>query len=443
MLFRLLLLSFVWNGALLTVTWLTLSVMFLRQSDATFAEEREEHFSELMNLVRLDKAGLLSIRRQLSDPRFSVDLSGYYWQIENARGEILRSPSLGSESLHLSSQELSHDSTQTRIVAGPSGDLVLLEQAFRNSELAQWVRVGIGTDKRYIAALSADFERFTAIAMAVVGSSMIIGTFGLGLIGFLPLVRLRKSVGDARSGLTARIPANFPTELEPVVSSINELIEVNQAHIYRSRVQAGNLAHALKTPLAIALDIASQLHHETKSDEAANLVRQSERMREIIDYHIAKIRSASHSGAIVTSTDIATSVQNVISALSQIHTERTFSVKLSEECPFVKCDREDFDEIIANLLNNAGKWSKSCVCLETRLDHGSVVILIDDDGPGMNAESIEQAFKFGERLDERRPGSGLGLAIVRELVEGYGGRISLGRSPLGGLQAQVILAAAK
>jgi signal transduction histidine kinase len=210
--------------------------------------------------------------------------------------------------------------------------------------------------------------------------------------------------------------------------------------VSRAQAKAGDLAHGLKTPLAILVHEAARVAELGHMDLAASIQEQIERMRRQIDYHLAHARAAASAATPHARTTVADSTESLVRTLQRLYASRglTIDANVPAAC-VVRCQREDLDEMLGNLLDNACKWARTRVSVTAQPSGSQIVITVDDDGPGIDPAMREAVLQRGVRADEAAPGSGFGLAIVRELAEVYGGSVSLGGSPLGGLRANLAL----
>jgi signal transduction histidine kinase len=212
--------------------------------------------------------------------------------------------------------------------------------------------------------------------------------------------------------------------------------------VERARAQAGNHAHALKTPLAVLADEADRLDHRGQAEAAQIILQQCQRMQRQIDYQIARARAAASRSVPGVNAPLSPAVGPIVSAMKRLYAVKdiAFDVSIESDC-VVMCDPMDLNEMLANLIDNACKWSVKRVGVNGKRDSAAnhIIIAVEDDGPGLPADSREMVFQIGRRLDERVPGSGLGLAIVRDLVQLYGGEIKLEDSAYGGLKAVLSL----
>ena len=252
--------------------------------------------------------------------------------------------------------------------------------------------------------------------------------------------QLRAHLTEVREGRKNKIEGRYPVEVQPLVNDLNALLEHREQAVGRAQAKAGDLAHGLKTPLAVLVQEAEQARTAGNSELAATISLQVERMQRQVDYHLAHARAAAAGTATGARCSISESVEGLVRTLQRLHAERgiAIDVNISGEHG-VRVQREDLEEMLGNLLDNACKWAKSRVSTASGIEASNIVITVDDDGPGLDPAKRDVVLKRGVRADEAAPGSGLGLSIVRELAELYGGTISLESSPIGGLRARLLL----
>jgi signal transduction histidine kinase len=269
---------------------------------------------------------------------------------------------------------------------------------------------------------------------------------GLGLVvlaalqtfyGLWPLRRVRKEVAAIRSGAKTRIPANFPLELRPLTEEINQLLEHNESQAEEARTHAGNLAHALKTPLTVITNAAT-----ARSEDLSDTVcREALVMRRQVDHHLARARAIGRRASAQARACVWDSLDAVRRAVEQMHENVTVDIA-GDKNACVRVERQDLDELIGNLVDNAAKYGGGRVFVTVeRPDAQRVDIIVEDDGPGIPSTQRDELFIRGKRLDTTgKPGTGLGLAIVRDVAEIYGGSVALEESEdLGGLLARLRL----
>jgi signal transduction histidine kinase len=261
--------------------------------------------------------------------------------------------------------------------------------------------------------------------------------------GLIPFQRLRDRLSAVRDGREHRLEGRYPSEVQPLVDDLNALLEHREQMVRRALARSGDLAHGLKTPLAVLGQEAERARAAGHGELAATLAQQVERMRRQVDHHLAHARAATSGSTPGARCAVLASAEGLARTLQRLHAERRLSLRV-EVSPehWVRGQREDVDEMLGNLLDNACAWARSTVVLSSAEESGMIVLTVDDDGPGIAPELRDRALQRGMRADEVSSGTGLGLAIVRDLAELYGGSIRLSASPGGGLRAQLRLPAA-
>jgi len=268
--------------------------------------------------------------------------------------------------------------------------------------------------------------------------------------GVLQIRRGWQSISQIRARLAAlhampgrRLEGVYPSEIAPLVADLNQLLEQRDAMVDQARATAGDLAHGLKTPLAVITQEAERARSDGQTELAGALFEQVGRMRRQVDAHLARSRVDLSKHRVLTPIAASDAVAGVVRTLSQLYAERglTFAVAVDPGL-HVLVAREDLDELVGNLLDNACKWAKSRIAVGSMISGANVVITVDDDGAGIDPALREAVLQRGVRADEAAPGSGLGLAIVRDLAEVYGGGVTLEASVMGGVSARLELPSA-
>jgi signal transduction histidine kinase len=255
-----------------------------------------------------------------------------------------------------------------------------------------------------------------------------------------PLSDIRRNLTAVRNGSDLRVGGVYPTEVQPLVDDLNALLAHLETVVARAGTKAGDLAHGLKTPLTVLSNEADRLAAAGNSELASVLSKQIDIMRRSVDYHLAHARAAASGAALHARSSVVETVDGLVRTMRQLHADRHISIETHSDHRHVfKGRREDLDEMVGNLLDNACKWGRKRIAISSSLQGDRLAIVIDDDGPGLEAEASQLVLQRGVRRDERVPGSGLGLAIVRDLAELYAGFISLDRSPAGGVRARLDL----
>ena len=261
--------------------------------------------------------------------------------------------------------------------------------------------------------------------------------------GLSAIDQLRSRLAAVHDGREPVVGGAYPTEVQPLVDDMNALLEHRERAVRRAIDKAGDLAHGLKTPLAVLAQEAHDLRAAGQGELAQTIGDQVERMRRQVEYHLAHARAAASGRSSGARSTLVESADGLARTLLRLHAGR--GVAIDVRVPpdhVVRVQREDLDEMLGNLLDNACRWAASRVAIASAADEGTIVVTVDDDGPGLAESMREAVLQRGVRADEAASGSGLGLAIVRELAELYGGSIALGVAPDGGLRARLRLPSA-
>jgi len=300
------------------------------------------------------------------------------------------------------------------------------------------LRIQINAESAVVDRMLPTFKMPLTFSLALLALALITAAALQVSFGLQPMSRLRRALGAVGSGSAAKLPGDFPSEVQPLVDDLNNLIEINGQMVLRARTQAGNLAHALKTPLAVLTDEAHRLEGRKQAESAAVILQQSQRMQRQIDYQIARARAAASRSVPGVIAPVLPTVINIVAAMERLYGAKNLRMNRDVDARCVAlCDPMDLNEMLANLIDNACKWAAEMIAIRGVVDESrnQVVIAVEDDGPGLPAAAMDVVFRIGERLDEQIPGSGLGLPIVRDLAQLYGGEIRLENSDEGGLKA--------
>ncbi len=379
----------------------------------------------------------------LADPRFERPRSGWYWVIRDANGAVVN---LSTSVVGIDLPALPGNQSaipRTALVQDAFGTTLRVVE--RTVTLApNSYSIAVSGNLTEIWELVADFRGQAFIVLGAVGAMLAIMSAILGRIAMRPIARLRGAVEAVREGETATVSGSYPTELAPLAEEVNELLRSNAQIIERARNQVGNLAHALKTPLAV-------LRNESSAGEgtlADTVKAETDKMSSMVSTYLDRARLAARTSVIGKKADAGTVMTRLVRVMQKIHRERTIELTPpAADLAWFRGDEADLEEMAGNLLDNACKWARGRVevsLVGERTERGNALLLtIADDGPGLTESEATQVLRRGVRLDEKTPGSGLGLDIVKELVDVYGGSLELKRSELGGLLVQLRLPAAR
>jgi signal transduction histidine kinase len=396
----------------------------------------DERIVSLVSDVRGDADGRLALRRDLEVPPFDHLRSGWYWEVR--RGDaVLRSASLGGADLAVPAGPAGDDRPAPADGMGPFGDRLILRVLTVPGRLGEAATVFVASapaSALYGPVLEA--LRTLGLCMALIGALLVVAVLVQVRVGLRPLRRLLEQLGEVRAGLRERIPAEQPLEVRPLVGEINALLDQNAANLAHARGHVANLAHGLKTPLAtLAMAFGS-----TGSSPDARLAGLIEDMDRRIRHHLRRARAAALSGPVRTKVNLAGVVEDLVMVLGRLHAGKgvVFETEVLAGLG-VACDRQDVEEMLGNLVENACRWCAGLVRVSARREDSSVVVMIEDDGPGLAPGDRSAVLQRGRRLDESEPGDGFGLPIALELAELYGGSIELEVSSLGGLAIRLVL----
>ncbi|PWB90629.1 ATP-binding protein [Methylocystis sp. MitZ-2018] len=382
---------------------------------------------------------------QLGDPQFELPGSGWYWQItrlDDKSHDIKASRSLFANTLpKLSELGVAAEVGGFRRGYGPGPDgrrLRIVERVIDVGDLGIYLVQVAGSGEEMEEQI-ARFRFALIVAFAALAIALAIGAAFQVRFGLRPLRQLQRELASIRGGERERIIDAYPSEVAPLAEELNLLISANRDILERARTQVGNLAHALKTPLSVIVNEADAAPGQL----AGKVQEQAQIMRDQISFYLDRARAAARGGALGAATQIAPSIEALLRAFSKIYGDKgvIFSGVADPRLRFLG-ERQDLEEMIGNLLDNAGKWAKSRVTIDVCVEGASrptLRVTIDDDGPGLASHLRAAATQRGRRLDETKPGSGLGLSIVVDLAAAYGGSLQLNDSPNGGLHAELRL----
>jgi len=295
----------------------------------------------------------------------------------------------------------------------------------------------------YAASLShtrmVRIHSYPHMLMATSIATMIAG-FWIVRTALAPLRELRRRLGEVERGSSSQVGGGYPREVQDVVNDLNRLLAHQAQSVSRAQAKAGDLAHGLKTPLAILVHEAERVAGLGHADLAQSIQEQIERMRRQIEYHLAHARAAAAAATPTARASVADSAQSLARTLRRLYASRGLTIDVDVSADLVvRCQREDLDEMLGNLLDNACKWARTKVVVGATASGAHVLVTVEDDGSGIEPAMREAVLQRGVRADEASPGSGFGLAIVRDLADVYAGTVSLGSSTRGGLRVELRL----
>ena len=443
---RLVLLAGVWSIAMLVLAGFGLNHLFRQAAVQRFEAGLEESIRGLQAETTVDNGQVYA--PPMTDVRAYRPYSGFYWQIAEvgAGGKVtplVRSRSIWDSNLRVPG------GVGPAAAASPGTSVYFDTTDPLGKRLHAAAQVGSipGRDKPVLFMAAENREsideaanRFVAVivgALIILGGGLVLAVYLQVRVGLAPLFGLRREVALVRRGKAERLVGDYPAELSPLAGELNALVAHNQDVVERQRTHVGNLAHALKTPLAVMLTEARQ----TPGELSEVVQRQAAAMQAHVEHHLRRARAAARAQTIGERTDVAEVLDELAVTMERIFQDK--GVTIDWRAPDALCfrgERQDLQELVGNILENAGIWCKRHI-RATAAPVGAdwLSLVIEDDGPGLPAERREEVIKRGARLDESAPGSGLGLAIVDELARAYGGDLVLDDSAMGGLKVTVKL----
>jgi signal transduction histidine kinase len=427
-------------GATLLVAYVLLTALFSLHLKHGVDADMVDRLDDLAAGLEIAADGTISLTRPPDAPKYERQLSGQYWQIETPDQPPIRSRSLWDARLPGPSAGTALGEIGLREVKGPRLERLRLAQRTLQFQAPNaLVTFSVAADLDPVVAAARQFSRILAAALTVLGLGLVSAVVLQVRVGLRPLDRIKGALAAIRAGTMQRLLGDVPTEIAPLVRELNALLDHHRSLIDRARAQAGDLAHALKTPLAV---LRNELETEHAPDRTLAL-EQISAMTEAVQHHLARAQAAGGASLLGVRADAAQAIEALARTLPRM-SDRDIEVEVivAARPLWFAGEAQDLSELLGNLLENACKWAAGKVRITASRNGVRLKVEIGDDGPGIAAEQRAAALRRGGRLDERKPGSGLGLTIALDLATLYGGTLTLGRSPLGGLEVALDLPAA-
>src|SRR3954469_4487041 len=429
---------------ILLITGVVLSSLYRQGVERSFDRRLDVYLKTLVADVSAPEEAE-KFPQTLGEPLFDLPLSGWYWQttrLGSAKPEVKSSRSLWDGGLpHLQDLNvpIGPDGTRKRYVNGPEDQrLRLVERTVDLGEEGRYL-VAVASATQELEEEAQTLDRALTVTFGLLAVVLLLTTMFQVRFGLAPLKRISESLAAIRSGKSERLEGTFPEEIAPLARETNALIDANREIVERARTHVGNLAHALKTPLSV---IVNEAVARGEDPLAAKVREQAAVMRDQVQHHLERARIAARATVVGTVTEIAPVVIALARSMEKIHRDRgiAIDIEVARDARF-QGERQDLEEMIGNLVDNACKWAQSRVAIEVLAVReagpagDTLRLVVDDDGPGLTPSERErvQAARRGNRLDETKPGTGLGLSIVVDLAALYGGALTLGTAPIGGL----------
>jgi len=441
---RLFLLTSVFALVAIALIAVVLTEAYRRNAERRFADLLTANIYNIMGSVEQGPDGRLGGAPDLRDSRYLEFGSGWYWSVESIADAAnrLASVSLADGAIPVPADERFDEGFQRRYsyrdAAG--NDLSAVEARIFLGSGNEIFSFRVTGNKDELDGEISAFRQTLVFLLALFGLGFVAASYAIVRFGLMPISGATQRLADIREGRAERLDGDFPLEIRPLIDETNALIESNRAVVERARTQVGNLAHSLKTPLAVLLNEA-----QAAPPELSRVIsEQTGLMRHQVQAYLDRARIAARHGTVTSRAGVAPLLARLVRVVAKLNPALAigFDEASVSRLAFAG-EAQDFEEIVGNLLENAARFARSTVQVSARLAGDRLVVVVEDDGPGMTPDEAEIALKRGARLDESTPGSGLGLSIVRDIASEYGGALELGRSPLGGLAATLSLPAPK
>lgn len=428
---RLVAAALVWLVLMLAIGGGILAHAFRHTVEQEFSHRLDAMLRGLIASVETAADGSVVLVRPQGDPRFEQIYSGWYWQVIDPAGRHTRSRSLWDGLIAATG---GGTDLQIRHTEGPNGETLLVaERDLIFPGVAGPVHVLVAGDLAEIGEGVRRFGLLLASSLGMLGAGLAIAVLIQVRFGLRPLRAMAADLEAVRDGERPRLTGRYPREVAPLAAAMNGVLDQDGELIERARTHVGNLAHALKTPLAV-------LSAEAETTLDRGVVRgQLQAMRRLVEHHLGRASALSGAGRVLgIKVPVREVAQGLAGVLVRVFADRTLTIDIDvqEEAAF-RGQREDLEEMLGNLMENACKWASSRVRVSARGDHGGLTLAVEDDGPGLSPDEAALASRRGKRLDEMSSGWGLGLSIVSDLVEVNGGTMIFSRSNLGGLAVSI------
>ena len=346
-----------------------IATLFRHYATDLMDAQLRNHLEELVMHIDIDARGFPHLYRPLSDPRFSELDLGFTWQVSRSGKSLIKSLSASTQDLPVPNDALRADELRKATIRGPRGEMIVFERTLlpEGGEPPP-LRIQIGADSAVVDRMLPTFDIPLTLSLALLALVLIVAAALQVWFGLQPMARLRDALGAIKSGKAAKLPADFPSEVRPLVDDLNNLIELNAQMVLRARTQAGNLAHALKTPLAILTDEADRMLNCGQVDTAGVILQQCQRMQRQIDYQIARARAAASRSVPGIFASVEFTVSNIIAAMKRLYVTKKLRISTDIDARVALCDPMDLNEMLANVIDNACKWTVQTIAIRGSID---------------------------------------------------------------------------
>jgi len=423
----------------LTVSALLLVYSYRGHAARHYDEHVSMHLEELLDASDLKTNGDFELNYDPSDPRYQDLHSGWYWEVRQSGLSLRRSPSLGENGLDIGNIQPT-DSVVVHSLEGPIKEKLRVQIVEVEPDPGQSPLVFLA---------SAPLAGYTDDVMNY--STQIIGSFlllGLGLLiavmlqvrtALKPLKAISTGIGEIREGKATKLRSSYLEDVQLLVDELNNLLDHNAILLKRARNRLADLAHSVKNPLAV-------INNEARNMETGQkklILQQTSDISKNVDHYLSRARTFGTGKVLGSRSAVKTIVEDLVYAMQRIYQDRGLDYVCSDlEEYWFRGEAQDLEEMMGNLIDNASKWAINRVSIQAETNGDRLLLIVEDDGPGIPEEEIENVMRRGHKLDESKPGHGQGLGIVKDIVDLYGGKLKLDKSPVGGLRANLDLPAA-
>ncbi len=423
---RLIAAAVVWLAVMLAIGGAVLALAFRSTVEQEFSHRLDAMLKAMIAATDIAPDGTVVVVRPLGDPRFEQVFSGWYWEMTEPGGRQVRSRSLWDSVIAPADGEGLH----TRRITGPNGEpLLVVERDLVFPDAKGPVHLLVAGDLREVSDGVRRFDLLLVSALGLMGVGMAIAVVIQVRYGLRPLRAMAADLQTVRDGVRARLSGRYPREVAPLAEAMNGVLDKDVELIERARTHVGNLAHGLKTSLAV---ISAESERPTDRRVLAEQVRV---MRRLIEHHLGRASAVAGAGrALGIAVPVREVAEGIAGALGRAFVERKLAIAVDVPAGVAfRGHREDLEEILGNLMENACKWAAGRIRVSALETSDGLHLSVEDDGPGLSPEQASEAARRGTRLDEKAAGWGLGLSIVSDLVQVNGGEMTFSRSKLGGL----------
>lgn len=439
---RLFLSASVWIIFTLFSGGLLLSNVFRESTQKAFEDKLNFFMETLIGASRVDSTSSITVVSELGDPRFFRPYSGWYWQINEKSKTLVRSRSMWDQVFTLDKRLIGGrakfiDETLRQSAQNNPGvssqNLVVIQREISFPGMSTPITFMVSGNTNEFEKNISRYNNILVSSLVLLGLGLFVSVFLQVKYGLLPLEKIKNSLFKIRNGDATKLEDIYPTEVSPLAKEINTLLDHNEKIISRAKMNVGNLAHALKTPVAVIKNHITAKKNDDVIDSQMIVIEN------YINKYLQKARASATSKLKKTKIDITEVIKKMRQIFKKINPELKIIFKSNNEKFLIAGSEDDMDEIIGNVMENACKWTKTQVIIEIfKISKDQIKLCISDDGPGLPEKKMKEVFDRGFRLDEQTQGTGLGLNIVKDAVENFSGSVWLEKSKFGGLKVNII-----